>query len=131
MLTADDVRAILRDELPRKRSDRPDSRNKSIVHCQLTKDEYAAVRDAADARGWCMADLVRLGLETVIGRPFPRNRVVPINLIEHNRERQEKALRETVRQGIIARRMLRDTGAAVSQTATVPVPKLRGPQRPE
>lgn len=129
-IALDDLRALIREEIraPRK----PPSRKRRFITCDVTPDEYDAIRAAAVARDLCLADLIRLGLEPLVQRALPRNRTIPINLAIGHRARDEKALKEKARQGVIASRLLaRDTGAAVGQTASVPVPKLRGPQRPE
>lgn len=106
-----------------------------FVHCPVTAEEHAAIHDAASLRGLCVADLIRLALEPVLGRDLPRNRVIPVNMqasVKRTRDMSREELASVAKAGLIASRLLaRETGAAVGQAASVPVPKLRGPQRPE
>lgn len=131
-LTADDIRAIVREELRPQRKPNKDRRKQ--IQCPVTAEEYALVQAAADQRDMCVADLVRLALGPVLNCELRRNRLIPVNVAKaHKRFREMKPdqLAAIAKDGVIASRMLaRDRGAAVGQTAQ-PVPKLRGPSRPE
>jgi hypothetical protein len=136
MLTADQVREIIREEVGAKPSrKRPVNPSRRVISLPCTVEEFAAIHAAAAERGCTAADLLRMALEPVLKRVIPQNRLIPINLAKATkraRDMNREDLASMVKAGMIARRMLEhDVGTVERQAPGVPVPKLRGPSRPE
>ena len=63
-------------------------RYRLVVTLPVTPVEQTAIRNAADARGLCVADLIRTALASVLPDAIPTNRVIPPQLRGHNRRKQ-------------------------------------------
>lgn len=74
-LAAEVAELRARIDKPKKRKDR-----RPIMQCRLNDDEIALVDAAATARGVCRADLIRMGLNAVIGIELRIGREIPPGL---------------------------------------------------
>jgi hypothetical protein len=133
MLTADQVREIIRDEMPRKRRrgiDRDSSRPQVI--CRVLPEEIGLIDAAAEQRGVTRSQFLRDALSAAIGTELQPRQPIPPGLRRSTSRKTDDAMSAALHQ----RRVLRAASAAivepvVGQAPGVPVPKLRGPSRPE
>jgi uncharacterized protein (DUF1778 family) len=127
-IALDDLRALIREEVrkPRNRGIDRDSKRPQVI-CRVLPHEMPLIDAAAEQRGVTRSQFVRDAISAAIGTALQPRQPIPPGL-RHSKSRLSERLDQ--------RRALRAASAAivepvVSQTASVPVPKLRGPQRPE